>query len=268
MPDAGQAHSGPLARFDAPAAWRRIDFISDLHLHEAAPATWAALQAHLRGTPADAVFILGDLFDAWVGDDAATEPGFAQDAVACLAEASSRLTLAFMPGNRDFLLGTGGLLARCGVRLLDDPCTLQAFGARWLLSHGDLACVADLPYQRFRAEVHAPAWQAAFLAQGLSERRAFAARARAASVAAQSGIPAELWADVDTEMADTMLAQAQAPVMIHGHTHRPAVHAQLDGGAQRWVLSDWDLDGTPAAAPRAEVLRLSAQGLARCPPSA
>ena len=267
MPDTGPARPGRIARFEAPVAWRRIDFISDLHLHEAAPATWSAFCAHLRATPADAVFMLGDLFDAWVGDDAADEAGFAQDAAACLAEAAGRLTLAFMPGNRDFLLGTGGLLARCGVRLLDDPCTLHAFGARWLLSHGDLACVADLPYQRFRAEVHAPAWQAAFLAQGLDERRAFAARARAASVAAQSAMPTELWADVDTGVADTMLAQAQSEVMIHGHTHRPAVHAQRGGHAQRWVLSDWDLDGTHATAPRAEVLSLSAQGLVRCAPS-
>ena len=200
------------------------------------------------------------------GDDAADEPGFLRDVVDCLTAAASHRTLAFMPGNRDFLLGSAGLLARCGVLLLDDPCTLHAFGSGWLLTHGDLACIADLPYQRFRAQVHDPAWQAGFLAQGLPERLAFAARARAASMAAQSGMPAELWADVDTAMADAMLAQAQARVLIHGHTHRPAVH-DLPGGGKRWVLSDWDLDAPLAgAARRAEVLSLTAQGLLRREP--
>ncbi|HEV8314396.1 MAG TPA: UDP-2,3-diacylglucosamine diphosphatase, partial [Burkholderiaceae bacterium] len=168
-----------VAEFKAPAHWRAIDLLSDLHLSEATPRTFDAWAAHLRHTPADAVFMLGDLFDAWVGDDARTS-GFEYRCAEVLREAAGRRTLAFMVGNRDFLVGAE-LLGECGVMALADPTVLVAFGERWLLSHGDALCLEDTEYQRFRAQVRSPAWQAATLARPLAERRALAQQIRTAS---------------------------------------------------------------------------------------
>ena len=183
MPEAGLP---PFFELAAPPAWRAIDFISDLHLCQALPRTFDAFAAHLLHTPADAVFILGDLFEAWVGDDMG-ERGFELRCVELIAEAASHRQLAFMVGNRDFLVGAR-FLRSSGCMGLPDPTVLDAWGQRVLLSHGDALCIADTPYQTFRAEVRSAAWQAGFLAKPLCERLQIAADIRKVSRAAASSM--------------------------------------------------------------------------------
>ncbi len=248
---------GPVfAQFHADPAWKTIDLLSDVHLHADQPRTFAAWRDHLLGTPADAVLMLGDLFEVWVGDDA-RHGRFEAECLAVLQAASHQRVLAFLPGNRDFLVGDM-LLAEAGVRRLADPTVLLAFGERFLLTHGDALCLADTDYQRFRAEVRGADWQTAFLALPLDERQRQARAMRDASAVRQAAMPAEQWSDVDNGAAAGWLAQANARIMVHGHTHRPALHA-LPGGGCRHVLGDWDFEATP---PRARALRLTAGGLA------
>ena len=241
----------------APSHWRTVDFISDLHLQATEPATVAAWQQYLQSTPADALFILGDLFEVWVGDDALGEPGsFEAQGCAALQAAARRLPVYFMHGNRDFLAGPA-FLAHCGITGLVDPSVLVFDAQRIVLSHGDLLCLDYVDYQRFRLQARSAAWQAQFLAQPLTARRAQARGIRAQSEARkQSGA---VYADVDGPAAIAWLQAAGAHTLVHGHTHRPASHL-LAPGLQRVVLSDWDAAAHP---PRGEVLRLSAQGLER-----
>lgn len=241
----------------APPGWHTVDIISDLHLQADRPATVEALRGYLQTTPADALFILGDLFEVWVGDDAAALPGFEADCAALLKEAARRRPVYFMHGNRDFLIGQD-FASRAGFTLLSDPAVLVFMGQRWVLSHGDELCLEDTEYLRFRAQVRSAAWQQAVLSQPLEQRRALARSVRSQSEARQHE-PDMVWADVDNPAASEWLARAGAHVFIHGHTHRPAVHA-LSQGNQRIVLSDWDLDAHP---PRAQALCLSATGFKR-----
>lgn len=239
----------------ADPAWQCIDLLSDVHLTADMPRTFNAWRTHLLATQADAVLMLGDLFEVWVGDDA-RHSGFEAACAAALRQASAQRVLAFMPGNRDFLVGDA-LLAETGVRRLADPTVLQAWGRRWLLSHGDALCLADTAYQQFRQQVRHPDWQQCFLALPLAERGQQGRGMRDASAAHQAGQPPGYWADVDSAAASAWLAQAGAEDLIHGHTHRPAVHP-LPGGHTRHVLGDWDLDHPPY---RARLLRLTAAGL-------
>lgn len=259
-----------LVQLRAPAHWQAVEFISDLHLQPGEPKTFDVWRAFLqRPVPerADALFILGDLFEVWVGDDvleasASTDQAFWRACAEALRHFSDKTPVYFMAGNRDFLLGTEGLRV-CGMQGLSDPTTFDFLGQHWLLSHGDALCLADTDYMRFREQVRQPAWQREFLARPLSERTAIARDLREQSEARKrstAGDPS-LWADVDTTAARSALQAAQARTLIHGHTHRPAVHA-LGDGLQRVVLSDWDAGANP---PRAEVLRLDAQGLRRIP---
>lgn len=237
----------------APASWRRIDFVSDLHLSEDMPLTFAAWRDYLLATPADAVFVLGDLFEAWVGDDARLA-GFEADATAVLAQAAVRRPMFFMVGNRDFLVGDE-MLAACGTTGLPDPTVLAAFGTRAFLTHGDAWCLGDVEYQQVRRVVRDPAWQQQVLGLPLAERRALAGRMRTASeqrATRDNATSATTWFDVDHDLAVRSLAAADADVLVHGHTHRPVTES-LAPFAIRHVLSDWDLDH--AASPRAEVLR-------------
>ena len=247
--------------FVAPPTWQAIDFVSDLHLSATMPRTCAAFAAHLRGTTADAVFILGDLFDAWVGDDLGERP-FERDCLAMLAAAARQRPLFFMAGNRDFLVGSAALQAS-GMARLDDPTRLRAWGRTWLLTHGDALCLDDLVYQAFRRQARTAAWRQDFLARSLEERLQLVAQARAHHRQRHAGFDPELWADVDAAGALAWLADTGADDMIHGHTHRPG-SVRLDPGHCRHVLSDWDLED--ASAPRAQVLRLQADGLHRQPP--
>jgi UDP-2,3-diacylglucosamine hydrolase len=257
--------SGPdlQAAWQAPAAWRAIEFISDLHLWEPAPRTFEAWLRWLRETDADALFILGDLFEVWIGDDARATP-FHGRCVQALAEASQRRPVYFICGNRDFLIGPA-MLAACGLQPLPDPTRLDAFGETLLLSHGDALCVDDHDYQRFRKMVRDAGWQAQFLARPMAERAALARQIRADSQGRKQASPdPAAWADVDRAQARHWLQTRGARTLVHGHTHRPAEH-DLGDGFRRIVLTDWDFDGS---APRGEALRLDTQGWHRRPVAA
>jgi UDP-2,3-diacylglucosamine hydrolase len=244
----------------APEAWQRIEFLSDLHLSGNTPRNFDAFTAYLRSTTADAVFILGDLFDAWIGDDSRHE-GFEAACVDVLREASAARSISFMAGNRDFLVGAE-MLEACGVEGLQDPTVLCAFGERRLLSHGDALCVDDTAYQKLRLQVRNPAWQRGVLARPLAERRVMAQAMRTQSKEHQASMDSAAWADVDTATALHWLQAADASSLIHGHTHRPA-HHELAPGLHRHVLSDWDFDHD--GAPRGDILRWQADGLTRVP---
>jgi UDP-2,3-diacylglucosamine hydrolase len=246
------------AELAAAPSWRSVDCISDLHLHPAEPATFTAWRDYMAATPADAVFILGDLFEAWPGDDVLETGGFEADCAAVLREATRTRPVFFLHGNRDFLVGDAFARAT-GMHLLADPTVLTFGGRRWLLSHGDALCLADVDYLKFRAQVRAPDWQHAFLARPLAERQAIAQSLRAESE--QRKRSDATYADVDRNAALDWLHAAGATALVHGHTHRPADHV-LDAGHRRIVLTDWDLGTLP---PRAEALRLSASGAQRVP---
>lgn len=271
-----------VAEVTAPAHWRVVDFISDLHLQASEPRTVQAWKQYLASTPANAIFLLGDVFEVWVGDDALDDPGadeasaeetaLKRDCIAALhACAGQGRALYFLHGNRDFLLGEQAA-QRAGMTLLTDPSVLvfgQAQGrpARWLLSHGDALCLDDRDYQALRAQLRAPEWQQRFLAQPLAQRWAFARGLRAQSEARKLASAAEgvhtreTYADADPALTLAWLQTARASTLIHGHTHQPADHPvagepgkNTPGPLTRIVLSDWHLDG---ATERAEVLRLS-----------
>lgn len=242
-----------IAELTAPAAWRVVDFISDLHLQASEPATVAAWEHYMAHTRADALFILGDLFEVWVGDDVLgandAEAPFETHCAHILRATARRCAVFLMRGNRDFLLGTAFAQA-CGLQLLADPTALVFGEQRRLLTHGDALCLDDTDYLQFRAQVRSPAWQLAFMAKPLAERRAIARGLRTESEARKhSGAS---YADVDAAAARDWLQAARARELIHGHTHKPADHT-LSPDLQRRVLSDWDAAATP---PRAEVLRL------------
>ena len=235
----------------APPSWRSVEFISDLHLQASEPARFAAWRDYLVRSKADAIFILGDLFEAWVGDDSATEPGsFESECAGVLKQATACRPIFFMQGNRDFLVGQD-LMHQCGATLLPDPAVLEFGGQRWLLSHGDALCLADTDYLAFRAVVRGARWQQDFLAKPLTERRTIARALRQQSEALKRSV--RDYADVDASAAAAWLNDARASHLIHGHTHKPGEHS-LGPGLQRIVLSDWDLSAQP---PRAEVLRLN-----------
>ena len=255
---------GPIAlptfwEMQTSAEWRTIDFISDLHLAEGTPRTFDAFASYLRQTRADAVFILGDLFEVWVGDDSRHE-GFEARCTEVLCEATTHCALGFMVGNRDFLVGAD-MLKASGVLALADPTVMVAFGERVMLTHGDALCLSDLPYQRFRAMVRNPAWRREFLAHPLAERRRAAREVRDESERRQREQMAGRDADIDVATAVRWMHEAGTSLLIHGHTHRPGTDALAPGFA-RHVLSDWDLDHA-SAPPRAEVLRWSVAGLRR-----
>jgi UDP-2,3-diacylglucosamine hydrolase len=261
----GSAVQIPLPDFftlQAPTHWRCIDLISDLHLHAQDEATCVAWENYILTTPADAVLMLGDVFEVWVGDDAALVAGsFEAGCAAVLRAAAQHKALYFMHGNRDFLVGEA-FLRSCGVQFLVDPCVVVFGGQRSLLTHGDALCLNDVDYMAFRAMVRTPDWQSAFLAKPLAERQMIARGLRAQSEARKATGAA--YADVDAPAALAWLQAAQAQRLIHGHTHRPADHAigpaqaQTPNGSEqpalRHVLSDWDMQAKPA---RAQVLRLA-----------
>lgn len=247
--------------FSAPSEWQVIDFISDLHLAADTPRGFEAWSNYMGSTRADAVFILGDLFEVWVGDDARFE-GFEAQCAEVLREAAATRTVAFMVGNRDFLVGAA-MLSACHVTALSDPTVVTAFGQRLLLTHGDALCLADTDYQRFRAMVRSPAWQASVLVRTLAERRALAREVRHESERRHGALLPE-WLDLDLAASLEWMQAADTSVLVHGHTHRPADQL-LEPGLTRHVLSDWDLDHTTP--PRADVLRWTRAGLRRIAPT-
>ena len=220
-------------------------FISDLHLDARRPATTQQLVQLLGGRArhADALYILGDLFEAWIGDDDDTLPG--RTVVNALqACTSSGLPVFIMHGNRDFLLG-GEFMQRSGATLLDDPAIIDLYGTPVLLTHGDLLCTDDTQYQAFRQRVREPGWQRDFLARPLAERRRLAAEMRDASHAAKHHKP-EAIMDVSASAVTGLMRHHGVRWLIHGHTHRPAIHEfDMDGAAAlRMVLGDWYTSGS------------------------
>jgi len=254
-----------LATFDSELKFgddiRVVDFISDIHLAQTMPATADAWAAYMAQTSADAVFLLGDIFEVWVGDDARTR-SFEARCTQVIADTAARVPVWLQHGNRDFLIGAD-FAAATGARLLADPASVTAFGRTVLLTHGDELCVDDVPYQLFRQQVRDPAYQQQLLAQPLEARLALAAKMRAASMARHD--EPVTYADVDETMAKAWLARAGTDTMIHGHTHRPGT--QLRDGWTRHVLTDWDQDRPRPEARRAEVLRWTAAGFERLAPA-
>lgn len=250
----------PWLVLQAPTSWRQIELISDLHLQVNEPATFELWRDYMQCTRADALFILGDLFEVWVGDDIASQPspgsaaqGFEARCAQVLKATSQRLDLYFMHGNRDFLLGPT-LAQAAGMTLLNDPTVLTFGGERYLLSHGDALCLDDTDYMMFRTEVRTSEWQAQFLMQPLEQRQAVARALRDNSESRKRD--GAVYADLDTAATGHWLSSTQTQTLIHGHTHRPANH-DLPHGRRRIVLSDWDASALPV---RAEVLRLSLNG--------
>lgn len=251
---------------ELPAAVGSIEFISDLHLQATRPATFAAWKQYLERSDADAIFILGDLFEAWIGDDILRAPApmgeFERACAGVLKAASARTRLYFMVGNRDFTVGRA-MLEACGMTGLEDPALLTWQRGRAILTHGDLLCLKDVNYLAFRKIVRDPAWLARTLALPLPQRIEMARQMRMQS---GMGQPADHPEIMDVEPSEVLrwLDLAGVPLMIHGHTHRPADH-HLDGRRERIVLTDWELDTSAHAhgAPRAEALRWDDTGLHR-----
>jgi UDP-2,3-diacylglucosamine hydrolase len=220
-------------------------FISDLHLDAGHPAATQLLLQLLGGRvrQAEALYILGDLFEAWIGDDDDSALGqTVGDALrACTA---SGTPVFIMHGNRDFLLGAH-FVQRSGATLLEDPAIIDLYGTPVLLTHGDLLCTEDTQYQAYRQQVRDPRWQEEFLARPLAERRRLAAEMRDASHAAKHLKP-EAIMDVSSSAVTALMRRHGVTRLIHGHTHRPAIHEfELDGAAvQRMVLGDWYAAGS------------------------
>jgi UDP-2,3-diacylglucosamine hydrolase len=212
-------------------------FISDCHLDDRRPEVARALGDFLeqRAPRADLLYILGDLFEVWLGDD---DPAESQRPVIdALARLAQRIPVYFMAGNRDFLLGEA-FAARVGIHLLGEPELLQLGPHRTLLIHGDTLCTDDRDYQQFRALVRSAEWQDEFLARPLAERRQIAAQLRSESADAMAQKPAGIM-DVNAHAVRSCFKDNAVDTIIHGHTHRPAVH-RYSGDLTRYVLGDWN----------------------------
>jgi UDP-2,3-diacylglucosamine hydrolase len=220
-------------------------FISDLHLQADRPDIGDQLVAFLESDARDAsaLYILGDLFESWVGDDDPNE-FYAMIKAALSAVVDSAVPVFFMHGNRDFMIGDG-FAHETGVQLLADPCPVELHGTKVLLSHGDAMCTDDVEYQQVRAMTRNPEWQAMMLAKPLAERLAFAARAREQSQARTASLDEEIM-DVNQDEVEKAIREHGVDVLLHGHTHRPGVHEiELgDRTATRIVLGDWYEQGS------------------------
>ena len=218
---------------------RPIYFLADLHLDEKRPQAIAAFIQFLTGPAreASALFILGDLFEAWIGDDARPEHDPVAPALARLSQQGTAVYL--MHGNRDFLLGERFATA-ASAELIEEPCLISIDSEPVLLEHGDALCVDDLAYQAFRQQVRDPAWQAEFLSLPIEARIRQAQDARVKSGEAMAGKTSEIM-DVNAEAVVERLRTYDVRRLIHGHTHRPAVHTLMVDGepATRIVLGDW-----------------------------
>ncbi|HDY82865.1 MAG: UDP-2,3-diacylglucosamine diphosphatase [Gammaproteobacteria bacterium] len=214
-------------------------FIADLHLERARPTVTRALAEFLpQHNNCDRLYILGDLFDAWIGDD--DDSPLVTEVAAILRKFSAAgPELFIMQGNRDFLLGNT-FCQIVGARLLPDPTVIDLYGEPTLLMHGDSLCTGDKEYQAFRTTARDPRWQAQLLALELPERRALAARMRSESREA-TGNKAEDIMDVSPSEVEKVMRDCGVKQLIHGHTHRPAEHQS--GIGRRWVLGDWDSRG-------------------------
>jgi UDP-2,3-diacylglucosamine hydrolase len=221
-----------------------ILFIADLHLSAERPETIRRFLDFLEGEArkAEALYILGDLFEAWLGDDLIL-PEYAPVLDALRALSDSGVRVYVMHGNRDFLLGKR-FEQVSGCHLIDDPLCIDLYGSPTLLMHGDLLCSDDHPYQAMRQQLRDPAWIDAFLAKPVEERIAFARELRERS-RKETGEKAETIMDVNPQTVIDTLQAHQVTRLIHGHTHRPATHYhQLEQTtATRYVLPEWKEHG-------------------------
>jgi UDP-2,3-diacylglucosamine hydrolase len=220
-------------------------FISDLHLQESHPRTAEAFFRFLaeHAARADALYLLGDIFEYWAGDDDLGTP-FHQRIVSALRElADSGVAVYWMAGNRDFLAGQDFARA-AGLTLLPDPTVITIGGQTIALVHGDAQCTDDLKYMAFRTQVRDPAWQQQFLAMPLEQRKAIIAGLREGSRQAQGEKSYEIM-DVTADAVAALHEATGADTIIHGHTHRPALHQDPQTGRRRYVLPDWELDAEP-----------------------
>lgn len=221
-----------------------IFFASDLHLSADTPGLARRFVEFLEGPvrDAEALYLLGDIFEYWAGDDDIDDPFVAVIVEALRACTATGVEIGFLAGNRDFLIGKEFALAT-GVRLLPDPFVLSVADWQFTLTHGDQLCTDDLAYQSFREKVRSRAWQDEFLARPLTERKRIIADLRAQSERAKSDKAASIptLMDVNAATADDFLREHGYATLIHGHTHRPARHEHLVDGiaCERWVLSDW-----------------------------
>jgi len=220
-------------------------FISDLHLDPSRPAVTDLFVDFLAGeaTNADALYILGDLFEAWVGDDD-PDPHHARVAEALAGLGGAGVPVRFLAGNRDFLLREA-YAHKAGMEILEEPVRADVGGVTTLLLHGDVLCTDDAEYQQFRQMVQNPAWQEEFLSHSLAERKALAGRARMESQR-RGAEKAEDIMDVNPGAVEALFREHGVARVIHGHTHRPAVHElTVDGEpCERIVLGDWYEQGS------------------------
>lgn len=228
-------------------------FISDLHLDDGRPEATRCFFDFLRGEArrAESLYILGDLFEYWLGDDAPTRTGLqVADELSTLS--ASGVPCHFMHGNRDFMLGED-YAREAGLRLLGEETVVDLYGRLTLLLHGDSLCTDDLVYQQVRRMVRDPQWQASLLRKSPDERAQFARKARAQSAEHQALSSMEIM-DVNAQTVRETFERSGVRHMIHGHTHRPAVHQHTwdKGSGERIVLGDWYEQGS--------VLRVDAAG--------
>jgi UDP-2,3-diacylglucosamine hydrolase len=222
-------------------------FISDLHLCDSRPHISQVFQQFLEETAvkAQALYILGDLFEYWAGDDSIKIDALQPNIHALQRLVSSRIPVFFMHGNRDFLIAEGFEKAT-GFKILPDPSLVTLYGKSVLLSHGDALCTDDIAYQKFRAEVRSKAWQTQFLSQPLAARIVYIEQLREKSEQAKSTKSMQIM-DVNAGAVNDLLREfAYPPIFIHGHTHRPKKHVhEIDGNTcERWVLGDWYEQGS------------------------
>jgi len=221
-------------------------FVSDLHLADDTPGIFALFRALLAriAKEGNSLYILGDLFEVWIGDD--DDAPLAEAVSGLLSHAALRgLKIFFLHGNRDFLLGKD-FAQRARMELLPDPYCLEAPGAAksFLLTHGDMLCTEDAAYQAFRRQVRGPLWQQDFLHKPVAERRQLAAAIQKES-SREKGQKADYLMDVGSDAVADLVRQhgkpGLSPTLLHGHTHRPDRHQHLINGlpVERWVLADW-----------------------------
>ncbi|MFZ0485576.1 MAG: UDP-2,3-diacylglucosamine diphosphatase [Arenicellales bacterium] len=219
-------------------------FISDLHLTPQRPHITRLFFDLLRNEArsADALYVLGDLFEYWIGDDAAGMLGYAPVVQEVAELTRCGVPVYFMHGNRDFLVGDR-FATDAGCEILDDPTVVDLYGEPALLMHGDFLCTDDVEHQRFRAMVGDPDWQRSFLEKPVEERMQMAESAREHSRHHKDSVTMEIM-DVNTDAVRRIFDEYGVRLLIHGHTHRPAVHDGQPTGTRRIVLGDWYEQGS------------------------
>ena len=241
--------------------------ISDLHLTPSMPLTAQRFFdfCEKEAPKVEAVFILGDLFEYWVGDDAAASSPFQQEVQRAIANLSAKVKTYYLHGNRDFLIGKS-FIKKTGMTLLPDPSVVEVTSQKWVLAHGDALCAADLGYQVFRSWVRKAWIQKIFLALPLHWRKGVAQHLRSNSHSQyqmqQLSTSQQRKMDVTKEACAALLRDQAGDRLIHGHTHMPKHHEESLGvqNWQRWVLSDWDLDHPESGRPRASALLIDDAG--------